>query len=102
MEDLKRLDKLVEKILKEDDKARNNLFYLYYLVAKERNPSIVNARFSTVLLNPKEYNLKSFESVSRCRRKIVENHPELAGNEEVEGGRWSNEEKFREYARECV
>lgn len=99
MDNLKRLDKLVTKILTEDEEARNNMFYLYYLVAKARNEAVTTARFGTVLLNPEQYGLKSFEAVTRCRRKVVTEHPELAGSEEVEGGRWSSEQQFREYAR---
>lgn len=99
MEDLKRLDRIVENILTEDEEARNNMFYLYYAVCKERNPSIINAKFSTVLKNPTEYGLKPFESVARCRRKIVERNPKLKGNDDVEGGRWSSKKDYEEYVK---
>lgn len=55
--------------------------------------------FGTVLKNRKDFGLPTIESVGRARRKIVEKHPELSGNDEVEAHRTLNEEKFREYAR---
>ena len=99
MDELLKITDIVEHILKEDERTRSNNWELYYAVCKYVNPNALSSKFGTVIRSHREYGLPPFESVTRARRKIVEHHPELAGNDEVEGGRWSYEKKFREYAK---
>lgn len=83
-------------ILRDNDKA----LWLVYLnrfhdmrsrVEKSASPYI---EFRTILLNPKT---PMFESISRARRKIQENHPELRGKSYTK--RKESAEVIREWAR---
>lgn len=44
--------------------------------------------------------LPSFESVSRTRRKLQAQHPELAGSHPVQKMRATGEKAYRRYAKE--
>jgi len=102
MDNLNHITGIVKHLLEEEPQTRNSDWELYYHVCKMLNPHALNAKFGTVLRSRKEYGLPSIETVGRARRKVVEHHPELAAEEEVQGGRWSNEKRYREYARGCV
>ena len=52
------------------------------------------------LINLKDLDLPSIETVGRCRRKVFERRRDLIGNADVQAQRESNEEEFRSYARE--
>ena len=51
---------------------------------------ILNVSFGYGLLSLKDYNLPSFETVSRARRKVQEAYPHLRANANVEAGRMLN------------
>lgn len=97
---------IVKSILKENPDARNsdNVLYLQVLkvLGERKGISLENMSVLSFFLNIKEMGVPSIETVGRCRRKIVETHPELAGNDTVEGFRTANEEEFREYARQVM
>lgn len=97
---------IVKSILKENPDARNsdNVLYLQVLkvLGERKGVSLENMSVLSFFLNIKEMGVPSIETVGRCRRKIVETHPELAGNDTVEGFRAANEEEFREYARQVM
>lgn len=94
--------KIVKSILENNKQARNSDAYLYIEVCKSINPQVIHKPFVEVLADLKAYNLPSIETVGRCRRKVVENNPELAGNSEVEAGRALKEVEFREYGRQVL
>lgn len=56
-----------------------------------------NMAFWKVMETP-ELGLPSFETITRCRRKIQETHPELRAVEAVEGERNDKQMDFKEYA----
>jgi len=56
-----------------------------------------NMAFWQVMEEP-NLNLPSFETITRCRRKIQETHPELRAVKEVEAERFDRQIDFREYA----
>lgn len=97
---------IVKNILQECPEARNsdNVLYLQVLkvLGERKGVSLENMSVLSFFLNIKEMGVPSIETVGRCRRKIVETHPELAGNDTVEGFRAANEEEFREYARQVM
>lgn len=99
---LRNTTKIVKSILETNKQARNSDNYLYIEVCKSINPQVIHKPFMDVMADLKAYNLPSIETVGRCRRKIVESNPELAGNSEVEAGRALNELEFREYARQVM
>lgn len=99
---LRNTTKIVKSILETNKMARNSDNYLYIEVCKAINPQVIHKPFVEVLADLKAYNLPSIETVGRCRRKVVESNPELAGSSEVEVGRELKEAEFREYARQVM
>lgn len=97
--ELKTTTDIVKDILQRCPETRNNDNVLYIKVCEVINKVTLGMPFSIVLPNLKSFNLPSIETVGRCRRKIVEEHPELAGNNTVEAYRTLNEEVFRDYAK---
>ena len=53
-----------------------------------------------LMLEHSKYELPSFESVVRARRRIVEKFPELQATKVIEKLRKEEEQKYREFARE--
>ena len=61
----------------------------------EKFYGVVNEPFWQVM---EDGDLPSFETITRCRRKIQETHPELRAATEVESERQRLQEDFKEYA----
>lgn len=103
MNKLKTTTDIVMNILQNVPKTRNSDNMLYYFVLRtignKNGIDIDSMSLPTFLIHMKDFGLPSIETVGRCRRKIVETHPELAGISTVEAGRCVQEEVFREYAR---
>lgn len=101
--DLKNVSNIVKAILQEDERARNSDSRLYRQVIAYigMNKGIdVGAMSVTYYLDHrKEMGFPAFETISRARRKVQAEHPELAGNDEVEAQRIINERVFKDYAR---
>lgn len=95
---------MVKGILERCPDARNSDNRLYYEVlkqkGKEKGVDLKGTPIGIFLLNMKDYGLPSIETVGRCRRKVIECHPELAGTDAVEAQRTLNEAEFRDYARQ--
>lgn len=102
-QELKTTTDIVREMLKAHEKARNCDDYLYFLVcsikAKIKGFDVDKMSLSHFLLYRREYDLPAFETVRRTRQKLQQHHPELCGNDVVEGYRLANEETFRKYAR---
>lgn len=103
LRELRTTTELVKDILKGCPEARNSDNILYIKVCEnignEKGIDIEKMSMPHFLLNLKDMGLPSIETVGRCRRKIVEQCPELAGNDAVQYGRAENEESFKRYAR---
>ena len=101
--ELKTTTDIVKEVLKAHEQARNCDEYLYLLVCsivgKNNGFDVESMTLAHFLLYRKEFNLPSFETVSRARRKLQQHFPELAGNDVVECYRTANEEVFKRYAR---
>ena len=97
---------MVKLILLKHPEARNsdNILYLYVLKEKGKQKDIKLENMSVIsfFTKIKELGVPSIETVGRCRRKIVESYPQLAGNDTVEGYRRVNEETFKEFAKGYV
>ena len=94
---------LVKEILEDSIHARNSDTYLYlqviYKVGLLKGID-VNAMSVTYFLSKRnELGFPCFETVSRCRRKVQAEHPELAPNKAVKGYRDINERVYREYSK---
>ena len=92
MKSLKRLEEIVEEILRNDQLAREDDCYLILQVISKIYPYEIGKRFETVMCNAKNKGI-SFESITRCRRKLQERNPELRDEETVK----KRNEKQKEY-----
>lgn len=101
--ELKTTTDIVKEVLKAHEHARNSDDYLYFLVCsiigKQNGFDAENMTLAHFLLYRKEFNLPSYKSVERSRRKVQRLHPELRESPAVECHRKENEEIFRIYAR---
>lgn len=82
MKQLKRLEEIVEEILKNDELSRKDDCYLILQVVTKLYPYEIGKKFETVMFNAKSKGI-SFESITRCRRKLQEKNPELKDEETV-------------------
>ena len=74
---LKNLEKIVKPILEDIPITRNDDFLLYAEVIEKSNVRLLALPTRAFLLGHKEFNVPSYESVTRVRRKIQAEHPEL-------------------------
>lgn len=94
---------IVKEILEKDTKARNSDTYLYlqvlYRVGQLKGIDVNTMKVPDFLSHRSTLGFPNYETVSRSRRKLQAEHPELAGNDEVEAHRIVNEKTFRDYAK---
>ena len=76
MAQLKNLEKIVREVLENDELARRDDCYLILQVVSRLYPNQIGKKFETVMFGAKHKEI-SFESITRCRRKIQEKNPEL-------------------------
>lgn len=94
----KLIKKTVNKILDENEQAREDDNYLILKVVQELEPELAGTTFFNVMLNL-GYKKISLESITRARRKWAEEHRDLL-NANVEDARRKEEENyFAEYAK---
>lgn len=68
---------LVEKILRENEEARKSDYVLVAEVIASLKPSCRKVSLIKALKNWSGYELPSFETISRTRREVQSDHPEL-------------------------
>ena len=102
MAKLMRLQDRVKKILEHDDLARGSDDHLYCVVLEELRGGVTSQPFGVVLHSMAKYDLPSYESVGRVRRKVQELYPWLKADGRVQKFRTDNEEMFRQYAKNEV
>lgn len=97
---LGQLKVMVQFILQEVPRTRNSDNALYvevcHMVAQKKGIDLDSMLFSRVF-NSGEF--PKYESVSRVRRKIQEEQPELRAEADVEAYRMLQEEEFKKFAR---
>lgn len=94
-----KIEPIVREILKHNPDTRSDDFLLYRAVCKRICPMVFGVlSFDRALSYHKEIGLPSWETVSRCRRKIQEHHPELR-DERTARIRDEEELAYVEYAR---
>lgn len=94
---IKHLEKIVKEVLETNKKSRNDNFVLVLEVYKKLDIP-VKFDFMGLVLEHSKYELPSFESVTRARRKIVRKCPELQASKEVKELREEQEQIYFEYA----
>lgn len=98
MAKLQKVEKLVEKVLRGKIGTRDDDFCLIFNVYRELNEDIVYMDFRRVMRDHKELGLPSFESITRARRKIQSENPELGASKKAKEVRKDEERAFRDYA----
>ena len=96
-EKLFELDKIVKEVLTKNEKSRVDDFVLINLVVNRINPKYNNVTIEDFLLNAKRWRLPSFESITRCRRKLQAEFPKLA-NKEMQEKRYDETSEYMAYA----
>ena len=98
MTDMNTMYALVKNILETDAKARENDMLLYLQVCKLKNLDAVAQPFYIVMQRSKELGLPSYETVSRARRKVQEEHEELKPTKIVQDAREEYEQMMFDWA----
>lgn len=97
-EKLKKLEKTIEEILREDELARRDDCYLILETIRKIYPYEVGKKFEEVMFGAKNKGI-SFESITRARRKIQKKYPELK-NQEMAEIRNEEQREYIEFAKE--
>ena len=95
MNDLKKINDIVNTILLNDEQARNSDAYLFTQVVQYVSPFLYSMPFCAAMTDP---NMPSYESVSRARRKLQEKNPELQATVAVKEKREENIDEYLKYA----
>ena len=88
----KNIKKTVYKILQEDEYAREDDWYLIQQALIELLPCNAGTAFGQVLQGMRVKGI-SFEAITRCRRKFMEENPQLK-EQNVEKARREEEQKY--------
>ena len=97
MSKLVKVEEVVERILRQDEYARNNDVYLILKYISKVYPYEVGKRFEGVMTNVSKKGL-SFESITRARRKLQSKYPELT-NKKIASFRDKKQKEFIAYSR---
>lgn len=100
MENLKTIEQKVKAVLEQDADARNDDMTLYVRLCDTYVKGISQQRLDTVLLQYKLFGLPNFESVSRIRRKLQAEQPELMGSTRTQQTREQQERIYKKYVKE--
>lgn len=95
MSNLKSIEQVVYEILKEKEIAKSDDWILIGFVLKNFGVDL-NLPLKVVLAEHKKFDIPSFESITRARRKIADKYPELF-NKKIVNARTQEEKKYREY-----
>jgi hypothetical protein len=93
---LKVLENKVRKILVSYPETRNDDNVLIYQYLKEYH-DIDLISVKDLFLNGRKLGIPSFESITRCRRKIQEHSPYLRCTEKIDKIRYTHTLKIRDY-----
>lgn len=93
-----KLEKVVKKILEDDELARKDDCYLILQVISKLYPHEIGKKFETVMFGAKSKGI-SFESITRCRRKLQEKHTQLK-DEETAKARGNKKKEYINYSRQ--
>lgn len=100
---LEKIEGYVYDVLMNHAPARDNNDALYGYVLEDYGRRL-NIDFNKVSVTSffkarKRNNIPAYESVTRIRRKLQKNHPELRGSDWISDKRHELEAEFKDYAR---
>ena len=100
MGNFKKIQDIVEIILKEEPDTRDDDMLLYYMYCTKYG-FLGSGNFHKIF-EDKEYRstlgISVFETISRCRRKLQAENPSLKGSQETQYQRVEQEKRFEDYA----
>lgn len=85
-------------VLKQNKQARADDYILICEVYKLDHENVTKLNFDEVMKNHKKWNLPSFHTITRTRRKLFEKYPELKP-EKVTVARTELEKEYKDYAK---
>lgn len=88
---------MVKEVLVSNPKARDDDMILYGTFCAKYNFVRPDESFYEVMLTAKSRNIPTYESITRTRRKVQEENPELQGNKRKD--RKEEEQRYRSYYR---
>lgn len=101
MGSFKKMQDLVEIILKEEPQTRDDDMLLYYLYCTKYGFLTGNNFYK--IFEDKDFRnglgISVFETISRCRRKVQEENENLKASSKIEYERLKQEKRFEDYAR---
>ena len=92
-----KLENLIVKILRQDIESRNSDNRLYVAVIDSLVTNGSSMSVKDLFLNQKKLGIPPYESVSRCRRRVQSDYPELRGNNDIVKARRQKETEFKDY-----
>lgn len=96
---LKGIEKNVFELLLNDSKTRGDDFVLYAKYIEKYRPDLRDMSFIHLFNFHKKYELPSYESVTRARRKLQAKYLAIRPTETARKNRKTQEETFIQYAR---
>ena len=94
----KEVVKVTREILQNDSYSRENVGYLIRRVIEKLEPNLYRKGFKEIMDNLQFYGI-SCESITRARRKFLEQHPELVHKTTQTARRIEEENYFLEYSK---
>ncbi|WP_304068624.1 hypothetical protein [Megamonas hypermegale] len=97
---LRRTERTVKNKLETKPATREDDFLLIlYTYDQLTEKDIITMPFGQALIEHRELGLPSFETVTRCRRKLQDKYQWLRPSEEEQAIRHAEEQEFLDYAR---
>ena len=97
MKNMRKLENIVKYVLEESSEARDDDFLLIFKVYKAINESVIYKDFRQVMRDHVELKLPSFESITRARRKVQKEYPELQSSRKTKEVRSAEEKAYCNY-----
>ena len=95
---LKKLEQSVRRVLALYPDARGDDFVLVYRVYQGIKFDAGSTYFNDLMTKHRMYNLPSFESITRARRKLQAENPELRADTVAQAIRSIAQDEYKQYA----
>lgn len=98
MATLKKVESVVKAVLTSHPDARDDDFILINRAYAHFKFDVGSTYFDDIMTKHKAYHLPSFESITRARRKLQAEYPELRASRQAQAVREQEQQSFRDYA----
>lgn len=97
MKNMRKLENIVKYVLEESSEARDDDFILILNVYEAIDGDLWHMSFRTIMRDHLELKLPSFESITRARRKVQKEYPELQSSRKTKEVRSAEEKAYCNY-----